>query len=179
MRWGGKVTTEEGNYLALVNTCTIDNYLWLCACYYGIHPDLLIEIWNSKGDILSNFYVMLVHLISGNYNEAKYCWLLCCKERINVVNEEIIAEGSDKVLSFILFKQCFERRYFFTCNSPHCPTKKLNNRPANFTFNMLFNLPETKEEISNQMIIESAMSIEKTGHRLFSNMNKFKINQNK
>ena len=122
---------------------------------------------------------MLVHLISGNYNEAKYCWLLCCEERINVVNEEIIAEGSDKVLSFILFKQCFERRYFFTCNSPHCPTKKLNNRPANFTFNMFFNLPETKEEISNQMIIESAMSIEKTGHRLFSNMNKFKINQNK
>ena len=155
LRWRGEVTTEEGNYLTLVNTCTIDNFtyllyfhLWLCACYYSIHPDLLIEIRNSKVNVLSNFYVTLVHLISGNYNEAKYGWLMCCKERIRVVSEGIKAEGSDKILSFIPLKQCFKRRYFFTCNSPHGPTKNLNSHPVNFTYNML-DLPETTEEIGN------------------------------
>ena len=105
-----EVTTEEANNLTIMNTCTIANFLWLCACYYSIHPDLLIEIRNSKVDILSNFYWTLVHLMSGNYNEAKYGWLICCEERIRVVNEKINAERSDKILSFIPLKQCFERR---------------------------------------------------------------------
>ena len=147
--WGGEVTAEEGKHLKLANTCTTDNFFWLCACYYGIHPNLLIEIRNSKINVLSNFYVTLVHLMSGNYNEAKYCWLMYCEERIRVVNEEINAEGIEEILSFTLLKQCFERRYFFTCNSPYCPTTKLNNRPANFTYNLLLDLPATTEEISN------------------------------
>ena len=103
--------------------------------------------------------------MSGNDNEAEYSRLMCCEVLIRVVNEEINAEGSYKI--FIPLKQCFERRYFFTCNSPHCPTKKLNNRPANFTYNMLLDLPETAQEMSSQMIIESAMSIWKTYNLFF------------
>ena len=91
---------------------------------------------------------------------------MCCEERIRVVNEEINAEGSDKILAFVPLKQCFERRYFFTCNSRHC-ANKLNNHPANFTYNMLLDLPGTTEEMSNQMIIESAMSIWKTSNVYF------------
>ena len=128
-----------------MNTCIIDNFLWLCAGFYSIHPALMIEIRNSKVDVPSNFYETLVHLMSGNNNEAKYCLWICCEERIRVVNEEINAEGSDKILAFVPLKQCFERRYFFTCNSRHC-ANKLNNHPANFTYNMLLDLPETTEE---------------------------------
>ena len=91
---------------------------------------------------------------------------MCCEERIRVVNEEINAEGSDKILALVPLKQCFERRYFFTCNSPHC-ANKLNNHPANFIYNMLLDLPGTTEEMSNQMIIESAMSIWKTSNVYF------------
>ena len=154
--------------MTLVNTCTIDNFLWLCACHYSIHPDLLIQIRYAKVGVLSNFYVTLVHLMSGKYNEAKYSWLMCCEECIRAVNKKTNADGSDKILSFIPLKQYFERRYFFTCNSLHCPTKKLNNRPPNFTYNMLLDIPETTEEMSNQMIIESAISICKAGNRLSS-----------
>ena len=74
---------------------------------------------------------------------------MCCEEHNRIVNKEIDVEGSDKILSFISLKQCFERRYSFTCNSPHCPAKKLNNRPANITYNMLLDLPETTEDMSN------------------------------
>ena len=105
LHWGAEVTTEKGKYLALVNTC---------ACYYSIHHDLLIEIRNSKVNVLSNIYATLANLLSGNYNEATYSRLMCCKESVKVVKEEVNAEGSEKVLSLIPLKQCFERISFFT-----------------------------------------------------------------
>ena len=45
--------------------------------------------------------------MSGNCNDAKYCCLTCCEERIRVVNEETNAEGSDKTLSFTPIKIMF------------------------------------------------------------------------
>ena len=44
---------------------------------------------------------------------------------------------------------------------------------------MLLDLPGRTEDMSNQMIIDLAMLIWKTGNRLFTNINRLTINQNK
>ena len=39
MEWGGHVLYEPGKGRALKNTCPIDNFLWICYCWYIINPD--------------------------------------------------------------------------------------------------------------------------------------------
>ena len=75
MKWGGEVKTAGSKNINLSNTCTIDNFLWICLTWYTSHPELLNTLKDSGNAIIHHFPSIIDLLISGCYNEGKYNWI--------------------------------------------------------------------------------------------------------
>ena len=55
MEWGGRICHDYlGKDLDIDNTCTIDNFLWICFCWYKSNPLSLNYFQNSDIDVISS-----------------------------------------------------------------------------------------------------------------------------
>ena len=61
LTWGGNVGTEQGLF-TMVNTCPLDNFLWICYCYYTTNSDALLYLDESREQTIINFKECVDHL---------------------------------------------------------------------------------------------------------------------
>lgn len=54
MVWGGQVLESSEKTIYISNTCPIDNFLWICRCWYASHPLSLDYINMSDDPLLRN-----------------------------------------------------------------------------------------------------------------------------
>ena len=55
MKWGGRICNDYlGKDIDIDNTCTIDNFLWICFCWYKSNPLSLCYFQNSDIDVISS-----------------------------------------------------------------------------------------------------------------------------
>ena len=97
--WGASVMTEKNKTVIMVQTCPVDNLLFILKCALEENSNLKQISLNMEGisDIVD-------YLISDNYNEGKYQWLSLCKPFIKITRNRWNPEGTDKNLGTIPLK---------------------------------------------------------------------------
>ena len=118
-QWGGSVITERNKTVTMVQTCPVDNLLFILKYAFEENSNLKQTFLSMEGisDIVD-------YLISDNYNEAKYQWLSLCKPFVKITRIQWNAEGTDKNLGTIPSKQYLKRIYIYTCTSERCPSQQ-------------------------------------------------------
>ena len=140
----------------LSNTCTIDNFLWICLPWYTSHPELLNTLKDSGNTIIHHFSSIIDLLISGCYNEGKYKWIAQYKLENH---DHINAIGSDTNYSYMCIKDLFVRvAEDIQCSNSHC----LGPKQRKFIGTEL-NLTDTKYCTNS---IEAAIKIWESGSDL-------------
>ena len=150
---GGRICNDYlGKDLDIDNTCTIDNFLWICFCWYKSNPLSLNYFQISDIDIISSLYEVLVFLLAGSYDEAKFKHLKLTldgatssgvsRARYVAFGERgINAHGTDKNLSVYPLIEMFDRKCSVDCSSNNCPGIKERNIWSN-----ILHLPQCYDE---------------------------------
>ena len=125
LRWGGKVLLEPDKEMKLYNTCPVDNFLWICYCWYLSFPDTLNFVKNSPLNIGRHFYEVISLLLSGSFDGAKVKWLSVCNETsyegATKDGKMLNFYGTDAGLVYDTLSELFERSFDPECTSKNCP----------------------------------------------------------
>lgn len=157
----------NGNYIALTNTCPIDNFLFIITC--AIHKDqTLITLFNNT-PILKT---ITNYLVTFNYSEAKYAWLTLCENHINKTRRNWNAFGTNKNLVLLPLNPLINRKYTYTCSFNDCRLSKSTTNFGNIK-EVTLHLPENSQNVDSSTCFEIAIAAWCTGGHEFTCKHEF------
>ena len=111
MKWGTRSTECPAK---LVNTCSINNFLWISFCYYKEHLEALTLLRQSNNGILSDFDMVMTYMLSENYDEGriKFLSMSTSIQDSSIVN----AYDSDARYCLLPFAEVFVRTCTAMCS---------------------------------------------------------------
>ena len=124
MKWGGTVSSDTGQQVTLINTCTIDNLLWICYCWFTLHPETLNYITHSDVVAVNNLRSTVELLPSGCYDDSKSVFLNEDKFKKLKSSRKYTIDlfENDKLFSYIPLNDTLHRTASSViCTSQYCP----------------------------------------------------------
>ena len=121
MRWGGQVIIDCNRSVQhMQNTCTMDNVLWICMCWYRSKPCTVAFLEKSSNNAARSFIDVLHFLLAGSYEDAKYHFGHLNSNKTPAIDSANF-RGCDTDLSSAPLMSILERKGRFRCNSHYCP----------------------------------------------------------
>ena len=121
MRWGGQVIIDCNRSVQhMQNTCTMDNFLWICMCWSRSKSCTMAILEKSSNNAARSFIDVLDLLLAGSYEDAKYRFGHLNSNKTLAIDSANFW-GSDTDLSSATLMSILERKGRFRCNSHYCP----------------------------------------------------------
>ena len=156
MRWGGQVIIDCNRSVQhMENTCTMDNLLWICMCWYRSKPCTMAFLEKSSNNAARSFIDVLDLLLTGSYEDAKYRFGRLNSNKTPTIDSANFW-GSDTDLSSAPLMSILERKGRFRCNSHYCP----GDAPRTLC-NAILSVTSTEDK--NLNLLETAIKMWESG----------------
>ena len=120
--WGG-IIEHNGRKIKLLNTCTIDNFIYILSLLKNINKDLFASV-REHCEQCSILYEMCCHGQMSDWNKAKQIWLtkICClgKTSSNALSNVWNIFGTEYEYSIKYLKCLTSHSIIVKCSNPNC-----------------------------------------------------------